>query len=1268
MTISHTQSNDMRDFEILNILTLPERMRVKVISEHHPDLVSELAQYEPVDTLRRIGFLLTIPALHANTIRIEALSHLVAANSRGGELADRKRIGKWINDDLGRGYMVHLEDPPEDVFVGNVVTAFGNARVFEGVWENNSDNLQHVLDVIATVPASEGNSAQLRASADALLKISDAVAERRCLERYIGSPNSAKQRIRVPPENELSTGAASLSFSEMELAEAGIRLADLAPFTLDIGEYARVQEEAVGHSTLERKPLLPDSKGISLAVPTAVSSAIRRFVLEWMEERHLTHLMAHNLAGHQATEVKACLDTRYQARLRSTPRALNPATQEPFQVWYQFGDGLLAHVVIDHDKLEGVVNGGLQSLHTASPAMQEPLRSLVKREAENASRKVNYRGGMSVVLTGGLGRPHILGLPGMPHKWHLVSMGVHDFILLSREPEISLKRLWKLQEQVRLMEARGVSIGATNGFLNLYSAWKSNGFSLIPHEYPLHEESGVIAFGTDFVTSLRLELRQGADLHNSPTASGSWAKVERERLTSYFREDEREPKFVSFEEGMKGNPLAVIEVDSVFWWVGICSHSPQQHRDIAFRIWQALSNWMIKAGPILSRQFPSLRTSVIDVMLDFSPLRDLPQLNRELPEWARNSPGVRLAVAGRRLTLYVLPGFLGLLATPENDAEVVLIGTVGRGAVQLAKGKDFDEDGFAKDVTGSKDARFVHLFQGDVIDAVEQLSDGKTSRFIPEEDVRQAEVGLAWEVVKSGRRRRIGGDEDCSQFLHAATDVIWLRIKRRLNDVDRRELILQLLANLDRIRTDSVRWRNTARALLSLHKDKQDVHRAFREQVNQFDMTSLCSRVLIEMAVCNAKCIGGYAPTQVDTDYLLANVSQLITLGYISDGVHYGCIAPSVGIWPNGEIDPDDVIIRTVMAPRMAEHLAERFDDAAQRYDDLYRAGAAGSTKVGLVDKNYENFAEAFLLEYGLTPERVLKFIVALSRIAINKSTPSLFVKQEHLVGLKLPDGDLSAEELSLIITHFVLPVRRDWEKDVPEGFTPRDWYPWKFRRRLSLVLRPIIPLADGRDPSYIIPVPILNAGMRHLMGFIMDAALPSDYFATHAMRAWVAERTEAKGREFEKAVYEVCRGLGFDARLNQDVQALLGVNVPADLGEVDVIAWHRKDKRVFIIECKRLYFAKTVGEIGEQLWRFRGGKDKAGKPDELARHLRRTKFIGQNKERLAAQLGIGSDISVIPVLVFSSKVPMRYAKDLPLANQRILTIEDLRRKLRVLR
>ena len=106
-------------------------------------------------------------------------------------------------------------------------TPSGNFRIFEGMWQGASFHLERILDVVESMPDKEPFTC-LRSSIQALLTLSEAVAERAGLREHIlgqGVPLAA-----LPPDvvRNMSIARGFIEFTDDELARIGIARASLS--------------------------------------------------------------------------------------------------------------------------------------------------------------------------------------------------------------------------------------------------------------------------------------------------------------------------------------------------------------------------------------------------------------------------------------------------------------------------------------------------------------------------------------------------------------------------------------------------------------------------------------------------------------------------------------------------------------------------------------------------------------------------------------------------------------------------------------------------------------------------------------------------------------------------------------------------------------------------------------------------------------------------------------------------------------------------------
>src|SRR5205823_1240462 len=198
--------------------------------------------------------------------------------------------------------------------------------------------------------------------------------------------------------------------------------------------------------------------------------------------------------------------------------------------------------------------------------------------------------------------------------------------------------------------------------------------------------------------------------------------------------------------------------------------------------------------------------------------------------------------------------------------------------------------------------------------------------------------------------------------------------------------------------------------------------------------------------------------------------------------------------------------------------------------------------------------------------------------------------------------------------------------------FRGKDWWPWRFRRRLSLLARPIISLGNG---NVVYSPAFCEDSFRHLVTGCFYGRFETEYFDSPRMRGFVGRVNSDRGHQFNHDVAEVFSSCGFQVRTEVQMSEFCAPEQEAS-GDVDVLAW--RGDTAFICECKSLLFARTVSEIAEQLNRFQGRNN-----DDLTKHIRRYTWIQSNRDSLRKITGRVSFATIRSLLVSSTLVPMHF-------------------------
>lgn len=267
-------------------------------ADAHPDVIARLAKMDPAHSATSLGSLLTVPDLQANCFRIEMLVHLALMAAKGHDkMSDVD--AEALFQEVGKGFCGHMEDPAEDVFVSMVRTPRGNFRTLEGIWEGNTFYLQRLLNAMEAMPTGTAFD-ELRNDVYALLTVSDLICERAQLERHQLGAEWPTEQLSAKKLGSLSSKTQRIRFSITELEQLGIEPLMLAPFLFSPSDCARLGAERLGNSSLERRPLIRMKDELAVLLPTAISAAIRYYIIERMEAPKMRAALGRSIAHEYA--------------------------------------------------------------------------------------------------------------------------------------------------------------------------------------------------------------------------------------------------------------------------------------------------------------------------------------------------------------------------------------------------------------------------------------------------------------------------------------------------------------------------------------------------------------------------------------------------------------------------------------------------------------------------------------------------------------------------------------------------------------------------------------------------------------------------------------------------------------------------------------------------------------------------------------------------------------------------------------------------------
>jgi hypothetical protein len=1179
------------------------------------------------------------------------------AHCAGKEKPGHVELGRWLNKYLGQGEMSILEDPAEDVFISNIGTPEGNRRIFEGTWESNDYFLQVVLDTLSG-PMVPHECQTLLLSAFALLKLSDCVAERLGLHRWHIAISTPKGLIRVDKATHVGERARAVTFTNEDLHLLGITREALAPFIFLKENRRLIVNESTGHSSLERHPLFDCGDKLIFALPPAASPAIRRFVLSELRKMGFLQAFRSALESRQARQVEIDGLSELKNDTISIPPPPPDEERPPaLHSWLlHYDTNKYLHVVLLHDQLDSLDEQGLSSFMKYPEEIRLGLEKYLNKVGRHCQSLSDCDEGATLLVMGGLGRGFMLSFRDWLDGWRLSSIRVPDLLMLSGEIDHPIKRYLKCMKQKEWAENKGVYFQNINGDYNFYCYWRRQNYQLIPRGLSVTDGS-MISIGSDFVLQVRKELRSLIDRHMVETASGPFVEVIRFGLDAYFKSMHGRPIYASLEHVRKGILAGAVETSRGPTWLIIESREGDESvRHLFYEIWSGFIGLYDRLVTETEALIPHLSYRPIEIRLNFRELK-MPKDHVSTETYSSIlEPEITIHIDQGIAEIKFPPDFLVHFQQPDNTGEKLVLRTFVRGLVGVHRGLDQDvEDAFLETVLekviGDPGMRIVHLFH--TYYPIEYLLSRQRQKptFLAHEDFVFAKLRLSEGCTSVKPEGSLKTKVECNDFLHKVVTKIWEQLRNLLRQFDRTSVIRQVLVVHEAVIQDRDRWRRTAQAVVALYSPAENVFAVAQSQEENRNQVALPARTILEMAICECPTSGSRQLSRWGLDELLAKAALLIEVATDSDAINSDLVEPTVQLHANGEYTIDRSFHETVIRPFLTNYFREEFQEHAGAYHKLYmRKKLAEQTRAS---ENYSaRFINAFAMEFGLTPDEAVDGIAELMELAVECDSVVVQTTLGHLRDRLIRKRGLSVDACHAFLKTFGLFHRPAWDHP-PAGFTDKDLYPWRFRRRLSAMVRPVLFFGEQDPDEVFYGVGTLRLGFSYLLERTVQGQLPGkEFFTTKEMRAYIGTVNEERGRAFTESIADMLRKRGWEAR--SEVQ-MTELGASAELGDIDVIGW-KSTGEILLIECKRLQLARTIAEIAEVCRRFKGEAK-----DDLDKHLRRIAWVNQHTSNLERIVGFNPDKDHLDArLVTNVDVPMRYLVSLPIPVEKIGPLRHL--------
>ena len=272
----------------------------------------------------------------------------------------------------------------------------------------------------------------------------------------------------------------------------GLSRDTLRPFILRNEDKNALVSETIGHSSLERRPLIDFGGDLVLALPPAVSPAIRRFVLTELRRKGSMSAFSKATATLQAHQV----DRDGLRELKGEADSVAPPAPDgnlpSLRSWLlKYDIDKYLHLVLLHDHMDRQDAQDLSSFIEYPEEQRASLEKYLIQVSSHCQSLPDFAEGMTLLVRGGLGGGLALGFKDWPDRWRLSFIGISDLLMLTAEVDRPFARYLKCIKQKKWAEQKGVYFQNVNGDYNFYCFWRRQNYQLVPRELPLtHGDNG----------------------------------------------------------------------------------------------------------------------------------------------------------------------------------------------------------------------------------------------------------------------------------------------------------------------------------------------------------------------------------------------------------------------------------------------------------------------------------------------------------------------------------------------------------------------------------------------------------------------------------------------------------------------------------------------------------------------------------------------------------------------------------------------------------
>ncbi|MBU2528035.1 hypothetical protein KKF70_01425 [bacterium] len=1180
-------------------------------------LVSLLEKYDSLDLMSVAGGLQLFPENSERTIRIEAFAYITSCITTRSEAPtmSANKIREVLNNNEFLSSLSSQEDPAENMFTETITFIGGSYIVFPGIVENATHIIKNLNSAIFLCTKSDIDTEfkrKVQNMVGATLLISNAIATRVKLCRYIKPKSLKNQKIYVPNRAILNTYKAAVTFTVEELekllSDNSIPLESLNILAEDASSF-KTHDYNLENLPIFLKPIIKAEGKYVVLLPGTLLATLRHNIICLAKKHELIEALSINYleVGWQAL-------CKYLDYLKIVP-AKNiklPALDKTIFVKH----GVFIN---DSDKVTYVqlFSDDFSKYDEAKVFSQWECKTIVEyisSTQQSVEKHILFNNNnindlTTLVIGQSVGRWCSLGFkePSPPLYTKFLVLWLSDLEHISMIEGGKNLFLWQYTIAHNRIRKEMDRVLCTS-CLDEYFYFKKSGYSYYISD---KKRPTCIWFTPGGVGEIHTEVVNKIDFHGVPSY-----KENHVTEVANLHGDKNIPIYTTLHDMGKRVTLLLEGLPVLVWILGPVYEDDEEYKlhHMYSEFADLISYWLEQFTPSIKTYFELIknRLPLLIINIKFENIADWNNKNFNESEISIDFDSTKLIkykidIEKKAIDIKIQPISRMAFFGNTNNGERYFMKELLYVFQNLIENLGYS---ISKNMSANEIQRIIdrHAPLGikkkifmlstsitpflDNTNLPDLLLVQKYNENLLLDDVGDYLTGTL--KLKEG----IINKEDRVKYLNDIAYHLFKKLEKYLLTMKNKELLEFLISSNERYTYERAFNSLIMPTRIACFGEYDKIINNMKEELQDLNKSNRAVRFLIEY-ISAIPCKGIRPPSYSSFYDIQSIASELINWAFSSDLVQYNISDYDLSILPSKRLGINRKDYGKKHDAFSNVMIQSEYDKSQRVFNKHWR-----------LDKDVKKselsntINKAFKAEWNYTYDDIVKVVRELYEIGMKQPNPCKEILYEVLIIDIESKTDLRKETIEKIIDNFSLEERGNYWNVNKEGKPDPEVYPWRFNRTISFLRKPLIKMQTGETVYMLWGNRHLQYSVYYLLGLLFSGKLKANSLE---MKNIISKFRNEQGNEFNMEIYHIFKKFNHlivDKQKNQFGKLKI-VDNGYDLGDIDVIAINTKSKRVLIIECKNLNIARTPVEIKYELFNL-FQKDKS----IMNKHLKRTGWV----------------------------------------------------------